>query len=239
VYCVFCQADDLPALWAYHGLKRKGLVPLEIFTPEALVFNRRLEHRLQASQTHTCIELVDGRVLVAEQVAGVLNRINRLPGEHFGAAAPEDRAYAVQEQQAVFLSWMYALPGVMINRPAPRGLSGDPRSPAEWAWLAVQAALPIRPFVQSEARTVESRVDAQVHRLVILDGAVYGATGLWCNQSIKDSIIHLSDMSGLRLFGLEFAINHASEPFFVSATLLPDLRLGGEPLLDALLAALQ
>ena len=153
MYCVFCRANDLPALWAYRGLKQRGLAPLEIYTPEALVYNLRLEHRLQGGETITHIELADGRVLDGDRVRGVLNRLDTLPVEHFRLASPEDQAYAVMEQQAIYLSWLYSLPGVMINRPGPRGLCGETRSPAEWAWLATQAGLPVMPFHQDENRS--------------------------------------------------------------------------------------
>jgi hypothetical protein len=236
MYCVFCHADDLAALWAYRGLKRRGLEPLDIFTPEALVYNRRLEHRLQAGGTITHLELADGRVLDASQVQGVLNRINYLPVEHFLQAEPEDRAYAGQEQQAIFLSWIYALPGVVINRPGPRGLSGEARSTAEWAWLAAQVGLPVPPYHLDADQPLEYPPKQATSQLVWFDGQIHTASVLWCDADLSNSIKRLAELSGLRLLGLDFAINPSGEPLFVSATALPDLRLGGAALLDALMA---
>jgi len=234
VYCVFCRSDDLPALWAYRGLKLRGLASLEIFTPEALVYNRRLEHRLLAGETVTQIELADGRLLNGARVQGVLNRINGLPVEHFRQAAPEDQAYARQEQQAIFLSWIYALPGVVINRPGPRGLGGEVRSPAEWCWLATQAGLPVLPFSQNDKQPMEFSPGDATFQWVVLDGEVYGASPQWCQADLRTIIKRLAELSGLRLFGLAFSTSLAGEPRFMSATTLPDLRLGGEGLLDAL-----
>ncbi|OGO38546.1 MAG: hypothetical protein A2W35_16035 [Chloroflexi bacterium RBG_16_57_11] len=236
MYCVFCRSEDLPAQWAYRGLKQRGLAPLEIFTPEALVYNRRLEHRFQAGETITRIELADGRVLDSDRVRGVLNRINFLPVEHFNVAGLDDRAYAVQEQQAIFLSWMYALPGEVINRPGARGLCGDHRSAAEWVWLATQAGLPVLPFHQSDEQPLEFTPTNPTFQLVVFDSEVYGASAHWCQADLRNSIGRLAELSRLRLIGLDFSISSAGEPLVMSATTLPDLRLGGEILLDALIA---
>ena len=238
MYCVFCRADDLPALWAFRGLKRRGLNPLEIFTPEALVYNRRLEHRLQAGETITHIELVDGRVIESAEVQGVLNRVNYLPVEHFRFAEVEDRAYAGLEQQAIYLSWSHALPGVVINRPEPRGLCGEVRSPAEWTWLALQAGLPVLPFRQGDEQALEYPPYNTTSQLLVFDGRICGAPIQWVNEDLRNSIKQLAELSGLRLMGLGFVLSPAGEPLFVSATALPDLQLGGEVFLDALMAVL-
>lgn len=235
MYCVFCQADDLPALWAYRGLKQRGLEPLDVFTPEALVYNRRLEHRLGAGGTITCLELADGRVLDGAKVQGVLNRINYLPVDHFRLAEPDDRAYAGLEQQAIFLSWMHALPGVVINRPGPRGLCGEFRSPAEWTWLAAQAGLPVPPFHQSDDQPLENPPQTATTQLIVFDSQVFGASAGWCDDALRNAIKRLADLSGLRLLGLGFTVNPSGEPLFASAKASPDLRLGGEALLDALM----
>ena len=234
MYCIFCRSDDLPALWAYRGLKLRGLASLEIFTPEALVYNRRLEHRLLAGETVTQITLADGRLLDGARVQGVLNRINGLPVEHFRQASPEDQAYAGQEQQAIFLSWIYALPGVMINRPSPRGLGGEVRSPAEWCWLATQAGLPVLPFSQNDEQPLGFSPGDTTLQWVVLDGEVYGASAQRCQTDLRNSTKRLAELSGLRLFGLGFCTSLSDEPRFMTATTLPDLRLGGELLLDAL-----
>jgi hypothetical protein len=240
VYCIFCSADDLPALWAYRGLRQRGLVPLEIFTPEALAYNRRLEHRLRAAGAELRIELMDGRVLDGSGVLGALNRMARLPVEHFAAANPADQAYAAQEQQAIFLSWLHALPGVLINRPGPRGLCGDQRSPAEWAWLAGQAGLPALPYQHSDAFVEQApgEVGERRFQLVVLDGEVYGAPGADVAEDLRASIRRLAELSRLRLLGIDFCLTPAGEALFASATALPDLRLGGAAFLDALARAM-
>ena len=243
MFYVFCRADDLPALWAYRGLKQRGLAPLEIFTPEALVYNRRLEHRLQGDRAVTHLELVDGRVLDGDRVRGVINRLDYLPVEQFRSASPEDQTYAAMEQQAIYLSWLSSLPGVMINPPGPRGLCGDVRSPAEWAWLATHAGLPVLPFHQDEHRSgddypVEGEPGISAEHWVVFDGEVYGDVDSSLIDTLRNAIRRLAIACGLRLFGLTFSRTRTGDLRFRSASVLPDLNLGGEALLDALMAAL-
>jgi hypothetical protein len=243
VYCVFCSAKDLSALWAYQGLKLRRLSPLEVFTPEALVYNRRLEHRLWNGESYTRLTLQDGRVLDSRVVRGGLNRICALPQEHFLAADPADRDYAIQEQQAIFLSWLHSLPGVWMNRPGPRGLSGDERPPAEWAWLAGQAGMPGLPLRMGDTLSPPSAAGMQgagiVYRGVVLDGQMYSHPQTAAvPDGLRLAVARLAHLSGLRLFGIDFASGPAGEWLYAGATTLPDLSLGGEALLDALAEAL-
>lgn len=240
--CVFCPADDLPALWACRGFKRRGLTTLEIFTPEALVYNRRLEHRLRDGETVTRLVLQDGRVLDSASIGGILNRISILPTKHLHIAAHADQLYAAQEQQAVFLSWLYGLPCTVINRPGPRGLAGDQRSLTEWNWLAGRAGLPVLRIDQDDAVGIQMQSTGMMPmpQLIVLDEQIYAPpASLELVQSLRPSIVRLASISGLRLLGVEFYTSVDGKALFAQATPLPDLRLGGEALLDALAEALQ
>lgn len=239
--CIFCPANDLPALWAYQGLKRRGLLPLEIFTPEALVYNQRLEHRLQNGETLIQLTLQDERDLNGAAIRGVLNRISALPQEHLRAAAPADLLYAVQEQHAILLSWLHGLSCTLINPPGPRGLCGDFRSTAEWIWLAGKAGLPAIPFRQNSTTIAcaPSSVAAATLQVIVLDGDIFGyPQTLKVLETFRVSLARLAGLSGLRLLGVEFQLGPDGELLFASATPMPDLRLGGEPLLDTLAGAL-
>lgn len=240
--CVFCSADDLPALWAYRGLKRRGLTTLDIFTTEALVYNRRLEHRLQAGETITRLTLQDGRELEGASIRGVLNRMSTLPLEHFRSATHEDQLYAAQEQRAVFLSWLHGLPCTLINRPGPRGLGGDQRAPAEWSWLAGRAGLPALFWHQDDTAGIQLQTGGMLPlpQLILLDGLIYGPPlCVKAVEALKSAISRLAGLSGVRLLGVDFYLDANGKAFFAQATTLPDLRLGGERLLDALAEALQ
>ena len=63
MWLVLCSPHDAAALWALTGLRRRGLVPIEAISPEALVCSRALTHHIANGQPHTTFTLPDGRVI--------------------------------------------------------------------------------------------------------------------------------------------------------------------------------
>jgi hypothetical protein len=76
-------------------------------------------------------------------------------------------------------------------------------------------------------------------QIVVLDGEIFGEPIQTFAEDHKNSINRLAEISGLRLLGIDFGSNASGEQLFMSATALPDIRLGGEALLDALMAVLE
>src|SRR5215212_10128202 len=118
-----CNSDDIAALWTYRELTRRGR-PMELITADALAFALRWEHRLGHGGVDTEVTLADGRTISAAGVGAVLNRLRTLPFAHLRADAG-DRDYAATEMHALFASWLAALPGPVLNRATPAGLSGS------------------------------------------------------------------------------------------------------------------
>ncbi|MBI4539869.1 MAG: hypothetical protein HY704_10220 [Gemmatimonadetes bacterium] len=150
-WLVICHPWDLPALWAYRGLTRRGLGPLELVSVEALLAATRWEHRLSANGAFFDVTLVDGRRFTSESVAGVLNRILVAAPPQLLSVVPSDRRYAEQEFLALVLSWLNAVRGPVLNPATPQGLSGRWRSEPEWRVVAAQAGLSVTPFRVSSA----------------------------------------------------------------------------------------
>ena len=239
MWLVLSQANDLAALWAARGLAARGLQPLEIVTAEALAYNLSVEHRLTANRPSVKISLADGRVIDGATVRGTLNRIQVFPTEHLRGASATDREYAEQELYALTLSLLYALPGAMLNRPTPQGLSGEWRQPSEWVWLAAQAGLLTLPYEQSderEAPTVASLSRLTTRTLLVVGDACCDSSA---PPSVAASCVRLAQLNATGLLGIDFHVTAAGEWVFINATPLPDLRLGGEVLLDRLANALQ
>jgi hypothetical protein len=237
MWLVLCTSDDLPALWAARGLAARGLQPLEIVTAEALMYNRSFEHRLVAGKASVRITLADGRVIDSATVRGTLNRIQTVPFLHL-RAQPADRQYAEQELFALYLSWLDALPGKMLNRPTPRSLCGEWRHPAEWAWLANQAGLPASVYGQSDVREAPApRIPAPSTRsIVVVDGICCGASA---PPDIAAGCSRLSEISAIPLLGIDFHVSRSDQWVFTSATPMPVLQLGGDKLQDALVSFLR
>lgn len=242
MWLVLCSTSDLPALWAYYGLKARSRQPVELVTADMLAYSLSLTHRLKGDTTHTTIALSDGRVIDSAAIGGVLNRLAELPSEHMRAARPEDRSYAQQEILALFLSWLYSIDAPVLNRAVSRGLGGAWRPMSEWVWLANQAGLPTLPYCKSSFDNPTLAADegsmlpagAPTHTVISVNGATIGDAP----DYIRSGCCRLANLADTALLGLSFVTNPQGSWTFVGATHLPDLRIGGEGLLNRLAAAL-
>lgn len=244
MWLILCASNDISALWAYQGLKARGLEPLELVTAEMLASSLRWEHRVGADGASIDITLADGRRIRGDTIHGVLNRLLSVPPGHLLLAHPADRDYATQELTAFYMSWLYSLPRPVLNRPRPPGLSGQWRHVSEWVWLASKAGLPVPDYRQSSHALIEETgaerrlvpIGTPVNTLIVIKGHVVGAPA---PAEILTGSQRLAELSGTSLLGIEFAPGPASPWSFAGATSWPDLRLGGEALLDRLASVLQ
>lgn len=244
---MLCEHYDEAATWAGEGLSARGL-PVERVTADDLADATRWSHRVGAAGTTFGVELDDGRVVDHETVLGTLNRLVTSPTSQLRAADPADRDYAAQELFAFSLSWLWSLPGPMLNRPTPQGLSGYWRHESEWAVLAARAGLRTAPYTMTSAESngrwmlaEEAMDEDRVTTLFVVDGQVIGEPH---HRAVTDGCRQLAALSGSTLVGIDLV---DEQPFggggtgperwtFLQASPLPELRLGGDALLDALAA---
>ena len=235
MWLILCSSTDSPALWAYEGLQKLGLEPLELIFPEHLAFARLWEHRVGAGGVTVKIVLPDGRTICTSRVRGALNRLFAPPQDLIQIGAPSDREYATGEMMAFYLSWLYGLPGAVINRPAPQGLSGAWRHSSEWVWLAGLAGLSTPPYRQTGRDTIDhgyrSLVPAneQVTKLVVLQNQVYGSA---LPHGVAFACQKLAKSAGTETLGIDVYRATDSQWIFAAATPLPDFTIGGTPLLE-------
>lgn len=263
MWLLLCAADDRPALWAAARLMARGLAPLVVLTPELLHHSFGWQHRLADDHpARVAFTLADGRAIRGEAIRGVLNRIDALPPHLVDALPPPDRAYALQEWVALHVSWLSSLEVPVLNLPVGHGLCGPGRSHAEWTWLASQAGLPTAPLRRSTDPWARSGTDhppgaatrrwgpepalhagraADRHRadrppplrtVCVVDGVAVD-DGL--RPPLRAACGRLGPLAATRLLGV--TLEKASGRF-VSASPRPDLRSGGEAILDALVRAL-
>lgn len=244
MWLVLCKADDVPALWAYQGLKARGLTPLELVSADVLTYALRWEHRLRDNQVSTEITLANGRIIHSGTTYGVLNRLTTLSSEHLRIAHASDQNYASQELLAFFTSWLYSLPCPVLNKPTPQGLAGQWRHASEWVWLASRSGLPTPHYKESSDDDNDNvrfggrfvPANTPVRTIIVVAEQVVGASA---PANIKEGSRRLARLSGTEILGVEFA-NGPSGPWtFAGATPFPDLRLGGDAFLNALLDALK
>ena len=243
MWLVLCASSDHPAIWAYEGLKARGLAPIRLITSRELLLGARWDHRLGAEGTSVEFTLADGTCIRNDDLRGVLNRIQHVPSRSLLLIRHRDRDYVQEELRSFFLSWLHALPRPMLNRPTPQGLSGSWRHASEWLCLASRAGLPTASYRQSshdlsQGWTVDTRVvpsGSPVRTVLIVDGQVESSSA---PAQIVEGCQRLGALSKTALLGAEFTVGPGDRWAFVGATTHPDLRLGGEPFLDLLARAL-
>jgi hypothetical protein len=236
MWLVLGEQQDSAAWWAAEHLSRYGLVPLVTLTPSELVHAERSVHRLSAGDASLELTLADGRTIRSEEIRGVLNRMQLLPCSHLAGARPDDVAYAQEEWNALVLSWLASFPSI-VNRPSPQGLAGRWRSHAQWVALAGRAGLAAPTFTQSSfARPVAPRPRAGDEPVIVVDGAAYGPGAR--HPKAAQGCLRLAQLAGLRTMGCWLRPDPDDGCSFVAATLLPDLRAGGQALVRALATAL-
>jgi hypothetical protein len=234
---VLCDEADASASWAAEAMRMRGKA-LVVVTGADLAAAERWEHRVGAAGADCELHLAGGARLRGRDTEGVLNRLSYLPAAWLRRFSSPDRDYAVQEMYAFYLSWMHALPGPKLNAPTPQGLCGNPRHPSAWTALAAQAGLPVRPFRQSSADDPALLWQTQPgHATVYVVGArVVGPPALvWAHRA---ACLRLAKASGAMMLGIAFAADAGGAWHMSGATVMPDLIGGGEPLADALAAAL-
>src|SRR5215813_10102752 len=149
MWLLTCDSNDVSALWAAEGLRRRGLDPLEVLSLDSLVAGTGWQHRLVNGRVSTDLILPSGRRIADGEIRGVLNRISLVHPASVMLIQLSDRYYVVHELQAFFLGWLHGLSAPVLNRPTPLGLSGRLRHISEWIWLASKAGVPNRGYRQS------------------------------------------------------------------------------------------
>lgn len=244
MWLVLGAAMDPSLSWAAQGLKTLGVDPLEVITDDDLAHLQCWEHRIDKAGVHTRLILADGRMICSDGLNGVLNRLVCAPSEPLLSAHPDDRLYATQEFTALYLSWLYSLPGPMLNRPTPQSLCGAWRHPTEWAWLAAGAGLSIRHnsqtscdsgAVQDWPHSMFRLSTTQAQTVFVVDNQI---VDLSVPPSIGAACRRLAQRADTALLGIDVVQDSEGRWNFLSATPYPDLRRGGDPLLDALANAL-
>lgn len=238
MWLMICSAQDTPALWAYQGLHARGLNPIELVTVEMLTTKAKWEHTVGIDGANFNITLPDGRAINNRFVKGAVNRLTHVPLDHL-AGAP-DFEYATQEYTALFMSWLKALPSPIFNAPQSQGLSGAWRHVSEWVCLAAQAGLPTPSYSQGSHDEIDE--STQIRRIVpdgtpttmaiTLGDHVFGPM---LPPRISAACKELARIVETPLLGIELTVGPPQGLWtFAGATPLPDLRLGGEALLDEL-----
>jgi hypothetical protein len=243
MWLVLCEPSDSSALWAFQGLRQRGLAPIELVSPEVLSYSLGWEHRISNGSSTLEITLAGDRTISSETTRGVLNRLYALPVRMWERAGKDDRDYVTQELTALFLSSLHCLPCPVVNRPTPQGLCGRWRTESEWVSLAARAGLRTPRFRQSSLDRIDEMkgdkrlLDPQSPRrtVIVVNGEAIGAR----EEAEWAACTNLALVSETSLLGIDFVTDARGAWVFAGASPTPDLRVGGRAVLDALARALR
>jgi hypothetical protein len=242
VWLVLCHTSDVPALWAYQGLRARGLAPLELVSAEELSAALRWAHRVDGRGASVEIALADGRVISSGTLRGVLNRITAVPLALWRSGTAVDREYVEQELTALYVSWIHSLPCPVLNRATALGLAGQWRHESEWIRLAAWAGLPAPVYRQSSDDPPDDAAGASrlhaygatTQTVIVVGGR---ATGARAPTAVLNGCVRLASLAETPLLGVDFAAGSAGAWTFAGATPTPDLREGGPAVIDAIMDA--
>jgi hypothetical protein len=242
VWLVLCEHGDASVAWARPGLVERGLEPLEVVTPELLVYARRWEHRVGAGDVYSNVWLADGRRVTSADVEGVLNRLVAPLQPPLGFATADDQDYARHEITALVASWLNGFACPVLNRPPGHGVSGPWLQVPEWLRLGHDVGLTTVPYARDSAIVDEGDplgpllADGQLANVIVVGSQVVGAP-----PHLGGPCVELARLVGAELLGMTFKVSGDGPPgawAFVVANPAPDLTEGGPRLLDLLAAAM-
>lgn len=232
---ILCEAPDASALWAAGALQARGLAPV-VLNDLDLAAIQTWRHTVGAAGARSELRLPNGTRLSGGEIRGALNRLTYLPRAWSSRIGGADRDYAVQEMYALYLSWLHSISGRKLNPPVPQGLCGNVRHPSAWTALAYRAGLPVKPFKQSSRDDPmafwHQPADRDTQFVIVLGRRAFGPAHIVGRY--EDECVRLARDSGCPLLGVEFESDSGGRWRFCGATVMPDLRLGGDALADAL-----
>lgn len=242
-WLVVAAEGDEAACWAAERLALAGLEPLVVVTDVDLA-RAIWDHRVGSDGAASLLTLDDGRVVDSGEIKGTLNRLQAAP---MTPLAAEDREYGFHEISALLMSWLASLSGPVLNAPDTRGLAGAWRPAAEWAVLAAEVGLRAAPVtVDTELAWPGDEMGwrawppyAPVAEDVIVVGeAVFAAEPM--DEATIGACRRLAALAETPLLGLAFSCaTCGGSPEIVGVTPLPDLRAGGDEVIEALVLALR
>lgn len=228
-WLVIASSRDVSARWAYDRLSRLDLAQIEYVTDADLV-DAIWQHEVSDDGCRTILTLSDGRQIDTSQVSGVLNRFTHIPADMVAKVTPDDREYARQELYALVLSWLHSFEGHVLNPPDAMGLCGAWRADAEWAMLAHDVDIPSLPLncgEQGGGWLSYPSMAISPPAVVVIGDDVFSREDI--DESISDKCRALTQRANTPILGLYFV-----DDLLNGATPLPDLRAGGDELIESI-----
>ena len=248
-YLVLAEDADEVAQWAWEGLQRRLGGEVALVTPADLAFAHELTYSWDGRSERSSIRLDDGRTIDGAGVRGVLNRFSTVYTAHWRRLGQQDAGYAESEIHAAVLVWLASLGDVVTNPPTPYWLGGPYLRPQVWRAHAALLGIPVAPVRESAGTLARDPDEIDVQRQYVDEGL---ADTLGTLTSLRQVVVHrdgaygdpspelaawgraLAAQVGVPLLGLDVGRTHDGAELLADVTVQPDLRLGGEALLDSI-----
>lgn len=241
MWLILADDTDSSARWLYQQLKRDMRLDVRLASAITVASNVNWAFRASPPGTSPDFILADGQRISTDRLDGVLNRLTRIPPVQGSFVSPRAACEGDPEQTAHFVNWMYSLSIPVLNRPDILNLTGIWRRASDWTVMASVAGLLPAPFRAETppayhtevALAADSRIDGLSRTVFVVGGRMVGED---VPASIADGCVCLSHILNCDLIAAHFCVNRAGAWLITGFSAQPDLRLGGEPLVDAITA---
>lgn len=126
------KASDLARRWAPHGGAVLTCEDLSVAGWRQLLGGHE-----------TSMVVIDGQVVEARRIAGVLTLLPYITEDDLVRIAREDRRYVASEMTAFLHFWLSGLSCPVLNRPTPVCLTGPGWRREQWVYVAARLGIPV------------------------------------------------------------------------------------------------
>lgn len=233
MWLILSAPEDDGASLLGERMRARGLDPLVHASSEDFGLAQWI-YRTGGEIESAHIVLPNGTAIESIALRGVLNRLYAVPASALARVRRSDRAYAQEELQALYTSWLYGLACPVINRAGASGLCGNWPDRSWWRARSFAAGLPTDDY-RWRAGTDELIGDEHIESAVLVDGLVVeGAVPV----ELRPACTRLAEHTDSRLLGLQFSVDAQIGWRLFDANPLPDLSQSGDSVVNALVHAL-
>jgi hypothetical protein len=156
-------------------------------------------HRVGAPDASRAV--VDGRVLPASAIRGVLTRLWQVPAQELAHIALSDRPYVAAEMTAFLTAFLLDLPGRVLNKPAASTLSGPGWRREQWVRAASRAGIPVGSgHSVVDARVVGPAAPPIAAEVTVVGAQVFGTA----DADLIGWSLRLAALADVDLLGIRF-----------------------------------
>ncbi len=214
-----CSPSDISAPCFLATLRHQYGIKAKIITPQELVYAPAMEHFLDGHHVTSSVTTNTHGTLDNTSMTAVVNRLSWLPDAHLATVNTTDRGYIQQELQAIWSSWISALPCLVINRPTATSMSGSTFHHAIWQHYAALTGLPTASMIYDSAQPEPTPI-LPVHSIIVCQDRCHSTSPL---SQLYESCRNLADYTGFDMLEIFFGEESDGKVVFSYASPIPYL----------------